>query len=77
MALSIRAGSLTTREHRLTIYEGMAEGELYDLAKDPDELVNLWDALPARDLREEMMERLARKMMAMADASPLATHHGP
>lgn len=77
MANNFRARSLITREHRLTIYEGMAEGELYDLANDPDELVNLWDAPTTRDLRDEMMERLARKMMALADASPLATHHGP
>jgi hypothetical protein len=67
--LFIRARSLITRAHRLTIYEGVAEGAFYDLARDPDELVNLWDAPAARDLRDEMMERLARKMMAMADAS--------
>lgn len=77
MANNFRARSLITHRHRLTIYEGMAEGELYDLARDPDELVNLWDAPSARGLRDEMMERLARKMMALADSSPLATHHGP
>lgn len=77
MANNFRARSLITRRHRLTIYEGMAAGELYDLENDPDELVNLWDAPTAHGLREDMMERLARKMMALADSSPLATHHGP
>lgn len=77
MANNFRARSLITERHRLTIYEGLAGGELYDLRDDPDELVNLWDAPASRALREELMERLARKMMAMADSSPLATHHGP
>ncbi|MFN4282494.1 MAG: sulfatase [Alphaproteobacteria bacterium] len=74
---NFRARSLITDRHRLTIYEGVTDGELYDLRDDPDELVNLWDAPAARALREDLMERLARKMMAMADSSPLATHHGP
>jgi len=30
-----------------------------------------------RDRRYELTERLARKMMELADSSPLATHHGP
>jgi len=77
MANNFRARSLITRRHRLTIYEGVAEGELYDLESDPDELVNLWGASASRAVRDGMIERLARKMMAMADSSPLATHHGP
>jgi hypothetical protein len=61
----------------LTLYEGVEWGELYDLAEDPDELNNLWDNPQCRDRRYELTERLARKMMELADASPLATHHGP
>jgi arylsulfatase A-like enzyme len=77
MANNFRARSLITRDHRLTIYEGLEEGEFYDFASDPDEMVNLWDSPAHRALRDALMERLARKMMAMADSSPLATHHGP
>jgi arylsulfatase A-like enzyme len=74
---NFRARSLITQDFRLTLYEGVEWGELYDLAEDPDELNNLWDNPQSRDRRYELTERLARKMMELADASPLATHHGP
>ena len=39
---------------------------------------NLWNDPQAHDQRRyELTERLARKMMELADSSPLATHHGP
>jgi arylsulfatase A-like enzyme len=74
---NFRARSLITQDSRLTLYEGVEWGELYDLINDRDELNNLWDDPQARDRRHELTEKLARKMMELADASPLATHHGP
>ncbi len=74
---NFRARSLITEESRLTLYEGVDWGELYDLAKDPHEMNNLWDDPQSRDRRYELTEKLTRKMMELADASPLATHHGP
>ena len=74
---NFRARSLVTREHRLTLYEGSEWGELYHLADDPDEFNNLWDCPDSRFVRQELTEILARKMMALAETSPLATHHGP
>jgi arylsulfatase A-like enzyme len=74
---NFRARTLITARERLTLYEGAAWGELYDLERDPDEMHNLWDDPPARERRAELIELLARRMMDLADASPLATHHGP
>ena len=74
---NFRARSLITRSHRLTIYEGADWGELYNLAADPHEVDNLWHEPRARHQRHELTERLARKLMELADSSPLATHHGP
>jgi hypothetical protein len=74
---NFRARSLITDKHRLTLYEGVGWGELYDLANDPDELNNLWDISDAYRDRNDLTERLARKMMQLAETSPLATHHGP
>ena len=74
---NFRARSLITEDSRLTLYEGVDWGELYDLAKDPHEMNNLWDDPQSRDRRYELTEKLTRKMMELADASPLATHHGP
>jgi arylsulfatase A-like enzyme len=74
---NFRARSLITADCRLTLYEGADWGELYDFSNDPHELNNLWDDSQSKKLRAELTERLARKMMELADPSPLATHHGP
>jgi arylsulfatase A-like enzyme len=74
---NFRARSLITDKHRLTLYEGVEWGELYDLASDPDESNNLWDVSHAAKYRNDLTERLARKMMQLAETSPLAKHHGP
>jgi arylsulfatase A-like enzyme len=74
---NFRARSLITESERLTLYEGVDWGELYDLKSDPDEMSNLWNVPSSQPRRHELTERLARKMMELADSSPLATHHGP
>jgi hypothetical protein len=74
---NFRARSLITENARLTLYEGVDWGELYNLAADPHELNNLWDDPRSRDKRYDLTEKLAREMMELADSSPLATHHGP
>jgi arylsulfatase A-like enzyme len=76
-ANNFRARTLVTASERLTLYEGADWGELYDLSNDPDELRNLWNDAAARGRRHELTEKLAREMMQLADASPLALHHGP
>ncbi len=77
LANNFRARSLITNQHRLTIYEGVGWGELYDFSTDPHELDNLWNEPGAQPLRQVLTEQLARKIMEMTDTSPLATHHGP
>ena len=74
---NFRARSLITENARLTLYEGVEWGELYDLSNDPHEMNNLWNDPRALNQRRELTERLARKMMELADSSPLAMHHGP
>jgi arylsulfatase A-like enzyme len=74
---NFRARTLITKEFRLTLYEGVDWGELYDLTADPNEMINLWDDLQTRYRRHELTEKLARRMMELADSSPLAMHHGP
>ena len=74
---NFRARSLITENERLTLYEGVEWGELYDFTNDPDEMNNLWTDPPSQARRHELTESLARKMMELADSSPLATHHGP
>jgi hypothetical protein len=56
--------------HRISIYDGVDWGELYDLQEDPDETANLWNEPGATRLRGELMERLAKARLAGAETSP-------
>jgi arylsulfatase A-like enzyme len=67
---NFRARSLMTEDHRLTLYEGVEWGELYDLKNDAAEMRNLWDDPAAAHRRHELTERLARKLMELSDTSP-------
>jgi arylsulfatase A-like enzyme len=69
----VRMRSLVTARHRLSLYDGVPWGELYDLGEDPQEAINLWDDAGAKKLRGEMIERLARAMLAGSETSPYPT----
>jgi len=69
----VRMRSLVTERHRLSLYDGVASGEIYDLQRDPDEMINLWDDPASASLRAELLLRLAHKMIAMAETSPNPT----
>ena len=66
----LRMRTLVTEDARVTLYRGSDEGELFDLARDPNELDNLWARLDARSRRTELVERLAHVMMEYANPSP-------
>lgn len=59
--------------HRLSIYEGVGWGELYDVERDANEVDNLWDDQGAHRLRWELTERLARAMIELSETSPYPT----
>ena len=65
-----RVRSVVTTRHRLSVYQGIEWGELYDLEEDPKELRNLWDEPGSAKLRAELTETLSRLMMDNDDASP-------
>ena len=66
----LRMRTLRTAQHRLTVYDGQPWGELFDLAQDPHELHNRWQAPAAAGVRAHLTEQLARTMLAHADHSP-------
>tara|TARA_B100000686_G_C16770890_1_gene965078 strand:+ start:968 stop:2566 length:1599 start_codon:yes stop_codon:yes gene_type:complete len=68
-----RIRSLITERYRLTISDGEAWGELYDLQKDPEEMDNLFDDQNYKYVRKEMFEKLAYRQMELVDTSPLPT----
>ena len=54
----LRAKTIRTPRHKLTLYAHQSYGELYDLAEDPDEFVNLWDAPGYATVRCELTAQL-------------------
>ena len=66
--------TLVDKRWRITLYRGVPWGELYDLQADPHELHNLWDEPESASARLELTERLAQKMMDLAERSPRPTH---
>jgi len=69
----VRMRSVLDGRCRLSLYDSVGWGELYDRANDPEELHNLWDEPQARGLRSEMSEKLAQSMIAHAEQSPYPT----
>jgi hypothetical protein len=68
-----RLRTLITKRYRLTIANGDRYGELYDRQNDPHEVENLFDLTAHRAVRAALMERLAYRLMDLADRSPLPT----
>ncbi|HTY70503.1 MAG TPA: sulfatase-like hydrolase/transferase [Alphaproteobacteria bacterium] len=69
-----RERTLVTEHWRLSVFLGHAWGELYDLAEDPHEFRNLWDAPAAQSTKAELMARLVQQLTAACDRSPAPLH---
>jgi hypothetical protein len=59
-----------THQHKLVVYHGEETGELYDLAEDPGEFKNLWDAADHRDLKLDLMKRCFDRSVFCMDPIP-------
>jgi len=69
----VRCRTLLMNDCRLTIYDGVEWGELYDLKRDPHENINLWSDPGSFGLRAAMLEKLAFMMLNQTDTSPYPT----
>lgn len=70
----LRMVSLRTDDARLTLYDGVPDGELFLLDDDPDEEHNRWADPGAAGARAELTERLARAQLRLIDRCPRPTH---
>jgi len=59
-----------TRTHKLAVTHGLGTGELYDLEADPGEHRNLWDSPGHKDVKIELLTRLADAAAFTADPIP-------
>ena len=71
VALSLR--TVRTKTHKLTVDRKSGAGELYDLANDPDEVRNLYDAREAAGVRRELEAMLSERP---DDMGPIRTPVG-
>lgn len=69
----VRMRTLVTERYRMSLYEGVSWGELYDRREDPDELVNRWEDPAARGVRGALADELVRAMLEHAETSPYPT----
>lgn len=63
--------TLVTDRYRLTIYTHLEKGELYDLASDPQEIVNLWDSPDHEPIKSKLLFELVREMASLTDIARL------
>jgi len=64
------AACVRTERYKLAYYRNLGAVELYDLQKDPGEVHNLWGSSNAKDVREEMTQRLLARLVDTVDPLP-------
>lgn len=68
-----RIHTLVTKQWRLSLWQDLSEGELFDLEQDPLEFRNLWSDPASFAIRAELLRQLADAQMATVDTVPLPT----
>ncbi|QDU41510.1 Choline-sulfatase [Maioricimonas rarisocia] len=66
---------LRTRTEKIVVYHDSEPGELYDLERDPDEFVNLWDDPKATEMKLRMLRQAFDASVLSMD--PLPERRGP
>ena len=67
------ATMLRTHTHKIAVAHGRSSGELYDLEADPGEHRNVWNDPQSRDVKTELLVRLADRMAFTVDPLPERT----
>lgn len=70
----LRTRSFISDNWRLTIWDGMEGGELFDRNTDPHEMRNLWNDPMAAEKQAKLTEAMLRETIRLTDTSPYATH---
>jgi len=66
--------TLRSKDYRLTVRSNEERGELYDLTKDPHQLVNVWDDPEYRDIRAELTGMLLQRLIQTESTLPVRTN---
>ncbi|MEM6637372.1 MAG: sulfatase-like hydrolase/transferase [Pseudomonadota bacterium] len=65
--------SVRNARYRMSVFQGLNWGELYDLEADPGEFDNLWSDPQMAPVKLQLLEQLAQSEMAHVDQSPMPT----
>ncbi|MFC0527144.1 sulfatase-like hydrolase/transferase [Phytohabitans kaempferiae] len=71
---------LRTSDHKIVVWHGapatdrQRQGELYDLANDPDELVNLWDVPEHATVKARLLAEFADVLVSLEDRTARRVH---
>jgi arylsulfatase A-like enzyme len=68
-----RVHTLVDARWRLSVFDGVEWGELYDLEKDPGEFTNLWSDASHAGVKARLIEQLLRIEIAHIDRVPMPT----
>ena len=66
---------MRTTDHKIVVYHGIDDGELYDLQDDPGEFTNLWRSPSHAELRERLLKQAFDASVFTMD--PLPPREGP
>ena len=69
----LRTRTYIQDDWRLTLWQGMDDGQLYDRGTDPHEMHNLWFDTDHAVQRSTMIEAMLRETIRLSDTSPYAT----
>jgi len=70
----VRVRSYIENNWRISLWDGVEKGELFDLNADPHELNNLWSQFEFADKKAQLTEAMLRETIRLNDTAPLATH---
>ena len=66
-----RVRTLLANGWRMSVYDGVERGEMFNLDEDPGESENRWNDPSSRRMQRSLLERLVREMIAHSETSPL------
>jgi arylsulfatase A-like enzyme len=70
----VRLRSYIEDNWRITLWDGIDQGEMFNLNTDPLEINNLWAHKEFAEKKAHLTESMLREMIRLNDTAPLATH---